>query len=704
MPDVNDANKENADFGLPNGKSEEEFLSEMRERAQWCFDADSALVTLAQKDIKFCDIPGNQWDEYTRNERRGRPCYEFNRARKQVQQIINEEKQNRPSIKIRAVRDATEDDADLRQGIIRNIEASSNAELAYDTAFDFAVKGGKGAWRIKTEWSADDAFDQEIVIETLTDPFMVSLDPSATTFEQRDARFGFVFTVLPRSEFASRYPDADAVSFGTMRGSQSYNWADWWGEDTVRIAEYWFKVPGEREIWLLSDGSTVNAKDAEPLMPLLAQQGVTVLRKRVVKLERVYSCIASGSQILEPPTEWAGENIPLIVVWGNLSRVDGKPYWCGEIRFMRDSQATYNYERSTMIEVIADQPKMPLMAAADAIEGYESDYEQLGVSKRPVLLYNHLAGHPNGGMPQRVAPPAFPVAFAQAAQISAEDISATSNVYPSQMGDRSNEISGRAINARNAQGGVANFGYMDNLAKALRYTGEQLNELIPKIYDTEREIRLMGVDGAAKIVKINHAVQNPQTGQWETANDLSRGKYDITVDIGPSYTTQRMETAEAMSQMAQVPGPFQPLIQYAYLKSLDVPDIDDVQEAARMMLVKQGVLPPSEGDNLPPPHPPQPNPVVMATAQLKAAQAQKAQAEAVQTRVQTEQTIANAPLTVQHAQATAAKDMADAAHSHFKTAKEAAEAAAKIPPLPPNPSIPQMPNRATLPLGSPGQF
>ena len=700
-----DLPQDDASFGLPDGKTADEFLSEMRQRAQWCFDADSSLTTLAQQDIKFCDVPGYQWDDYTKNERRGRPCYEFNRTRKQIQQITNEEKHNRPSIKIRAVKDATEDDADLRMGIVRNIESTSNAALAYDLAYDFAVKGGKGAWRINTEWSDDDAFDQEICIEPFHDPFLVTLDPSATTFERRDARFGFVYTILPRSEFRKRYPNSEIVDFGTLRGSEGYDWNDWWGEDTVRIAEYWYKQPAEKEIWLMSDGSTVNAKEAEPLMPLLAQTGVTILRKRTVRYDEVYSCIASGSEILEKPRLWAGSNIPLIIVWGNLSRIDGKPYWCGEVRYMRDAQTTYNYERSTLVEVIADQPKMPLMAAAEAIEGYEDDYASLGVSRRPVLLYNHLADHPNGGMPQRVAPPTFPASLAQAADISANDISATSNVYNAQLGAQSNETSGVAIHARNAQGALSNFNYMDNLAKAMRYTGEQLNELIPKIYDTEREIRLMGIDGAAKIIKVNHAVQDPATGRYVMVNDLSKGKYDITVDIGPSYTTQRMETAEAMSNMAQVPGPFQPLMQYAYLKSLDVPDIEDVQEAARMMLVKQGMLPPSEGDQPPQPQqPPQPNPLAMAAVQLKTAQAHKAQAEAMATQVKTQQSIQFAPVEAQHSQATAAKEFADAAHAHVKTAREMAEHMAKIPPLPGDPSLQQPPNRAVLPLQQPGQF
>lgn len=633
------------DYGLPDGKTRDEFLAEMRQRAQWALDADPELRAAAVDDIKFCDIPGNQWDAFTKQERAGRPCYEFNKVRQSVRQVTGDQKQNRPSIKIRAVHDATQDDADIRMGIIRNIEAISNAEQAYDTAFEYAVKGGFGAWRITTAYASDDAFEQEILVEAIQDALSsVYFDPSARMIDRRDGRYAFVFDTPTRSEFRTRYPKAEMVSFGAA-GNSGANWNDWWGEETVRIAEYWYKQPGEREIVLLSDGRTVDADTIGLITDELQQAGITEIRRRTVKVDEVYSCICSGSEILEGPTKWAGKFIPIVPNWGDIIRIDGRDYWSGMVRFARDPQKLYNYERSTLVEVIAKQPKQPIFAAAEAIEGYESDYASMGHSDKPVLMYNYLPDHPGGGMPQRSAAPNFPVALANAANMSSDDIKATLGIYDASLGARSNETSGRAINARKQQGDVANYVYIDNHAKAMRYTGEILDDLIGKVIDTERMIRILGPDGKEEMIKVNAAVQDQQTGQWVTVNDLSAGKFETAVDIGPSYTTQRMETAEAMSQMSQVPGPFQPLAQYAYLKNLDVPDIEEVEKAARTMLVKQGLLPPTEEDQAPPP--PQPNPKDIADAKKSDAQAEKYAAEAQKTQVETQSLVEHA--TVRHA-------------------------------------------------------
>lgn len=626
-------------YGLPEGKDEDEFLAEMRQRAQWAMDGDSDLRMLAVDDIEFCDIPGHQWDAFTKQERAGRPCYEFNKVRQSVRQVTGDQKQNRPSIKIRAVHDATQDDADIRMGIIRNIEAISNAEQAYDTAFEYAVKGGFGAWRINVAYATDDAFEQEILVEAIEDALSsVYFDPMARKIDRRDGRYAFVFDAPTRSEFRARYPKAKMVSFGAA--GNGTNWNEWWGEETVRIAEYWYKQPGQNVIVLLSDGRTVDATQIEAITDELAQAGVTEIRRRTVAVDEVYSCVCSGSEILEGPTKWAGKFIPIVPNWGDIIRINGRDYWSGMVRFARDPQKLYNYERSTLVEVIAKQPKQPIFAAAEAIEGYEADYADMGHSDKPVLLYNHLLDHPGGGQPRRAEPPYFPAALANAANLSSDDIKATLGIYDASLGARSNETSGRAINARKQQGDVANYVYIDNHAKAMRYTGEILDDLIGKVYDTERVIRILGPDGKDEMTKVNTAVQDQQTGQWVKVNDLSAGKFDIAVDIGPSYLTQRMETAEAMSQMSQVPGPFQPLAQYAYLKNLDVPDIEEVQKAAREMLVKQGILPPADGEQ--PPQPPPPNPKDVAGAQVEAAKANKYQAEAQRTQVETQGMIEHA--------------------------------------------------------------
>jgi hypothetical protein len=689
--------KDNPDYGLPTKhKSDDEFLAEMRQRAQWCFDAHNQLYEFARRDVEFCDVPGHQWDEWSQNQRKGRPCYEFNKVRKNVQQITNEQRQNRIGIKIRALRDATEQDAEIRMGMIRNIEAVSFAEHAYDTAFDFAVKGGLGFWRIKTQYCDDDAFDQEIRIEAIEDPYSVMYDPSAKRFDRKDARYAFVWTKIPRSEFKQRWPDATVTSFSAGQRSTDWDMNDWWGEQEVRIAEYFFKVPVTITIHLMSDGSTISDEDYKDFGGDLAKKGITHERARKVETFDCYSCIASGTEILDRPQELMTRNIPLVPLWGNLTRTDGKDYWSGEVRFQRDAQKLYNYDISTLVEVIGKQPKQPLFASIQAIKGYEKDYESMGHSDKPVLLFNADPSLPGGGMPQRAVPPQFPQGLAQAAGMAADDLKSTSGVYDATAGRQGNEISGVAINARVKQGSVSNFQYQDNMAKAKVYTGEILLEMIPKVYDTDRQIRILGVDGQDKIVEVNHAIENPDIDEkdpehWITINDLSLGKFDIVSDVGPSYITERMEAAEAMSNLAQVPGPAQALLQYGYIKTIDVPDMDEIKEAFRMMLVKSGQLPPEPGDAPPQPaQAPPPNPLALSKAQLQAAQAAKAYAEASKTHVETAITAQAAPLEMQHTAAV--------------TAKEQAHAISKIPPLPADPTQVQPLANSVQPLAGPTQF
>src|SRR5690606_28579385 len=351
-----------------------------------------------------------------------------------------------------------------------------------------------------------------------------------------------------------------------------------------------------------------------------AQAGIVEQRRRYVQRTKVWHCIVSGAEILEGPSEWPGRFIPLVPVWGEILNIEGRDQFFGAVRFAKDAQRMYNYERSTFIEVLADQPYSPFLAAAASLQGYEQQWQSMHTARPPALLYNHKDANGNPlPPPAREAPPAFPAALAQAAAISSDDIKAATGIYDASLGARSNETSGRAILARQREGDVANFDYIDNLAYALKYDFEIINDLIPVIYDTERQIRIIGEDGAEKVVAVNKPVFDQQTGQWITLNDLSRGRYDISVTVGPSYTTQRLEAAEALMQLANDPTPIGMVAKLGFLESLDTPGLDHLKKAARKLLVAQGLLEPEEGEE--PPPPPEPNPKDVADAEKSASQA-----------------------------------------------------------------------------------
>lgn len=604
------------------GVSKEELHKEMLQRHKACWDYWKPQYDAAREDVEFAFTPDSQWDSWMTETRRGRPMYTVNRVRQALKQITNEQRQNRPQAKVRAAEGGDSDLAEVRQGIIRSIDSQIDAQRAVDTAFLFAVGGGYGVWRINTRYADDGGFDQVIEREEIADPFTVVFDPAAKKKDRRDARYAFVDTKFSRSEFKARWPNAKMVPIDTVTESN----LDWWGEHEVTVAEYWYKKAEQVEIVLLTDGTVHEAADLALIEDELAAAGITIQRRRVIERDKVYQCIVSGAEILEGPNEWAGKFIPLVPCWGELIRLNGKDRFFGATRFAKDAQRMYNYERSTFIETLADQPYSPFMADAASIEGYEAQYQSLRTRRPPVLLYKANPGLPNGGKPSREAPPAFPAALAQAAAISADDVKAATGIYDASLGARSNETSGRAILARQREGDVANFDYIDNLSYALKYDFEIINDLITAVYDTERQIRIVGDDGAEQVVAVNRTVIDQQTGQAVTLNDLTQGRYDVSVTVGPSYTTQRMEAAEAMMQLANDPSPIGMVAKYGFIKNLDAPMLEDVREAARKLLVNQGLLEPAEGEQ--PPPPPQPNPKDVAAAEKDGAAARKAMAEA----------------------------------------------------------------------------
>lgn len=626
------------------------FLTEMRERFERCLDHDKDLRLLALEDIKFTFVPGNQWDTYTQKLRADRPCYEFNKVRQSIRQITGDQLQNRPSGKVIADEDGDEDTAEIYEGIIRNIEAVSHAERAYDGAFNYSCAGGYGAWRITTDYKDDDDFEQDIFIKPIANPFAAFCDPNAKEFDRRDADFWFIKDRMHKSKFEQKYPDADISEY--FSSGEQADLLQWYEGDDVVIAEYWYKVPTKKTIVQLSDGRVVSLEDYTKFESVLAQQQITKKNQKTIDSYDIKMEIVTGTQRLEGPYDWAGKFIPIIPLWGDLINVEGRDIWSGAVRFAKDGQRLFNYEQSTLIELVAKQPQSPLTAPAEAIKGYEADYENLSDSDVPVLPYNYVPGAPNGGKPERIQPAMFPAAWANLSAEASDNIKATLGIYDASLGARSNETSGVAINQRKAQGTVANFVYIDNLAKSLAYTYEILVDLIPLVIDTERVLRILGQDGAKKWITVNKAVQDPQTGQMVVMNDLTRGKYSVTCKAGPSFTTQREELAAAAMQLSNNPGPYGLMWQYVYVSNSDLPGADEVKVWMRQFLVKQGLAPPDENTPPPPPQaPPPPDPAVVAEVNLKGANTALAQAKAEHTQAQTQNVLASIPSNVAHTQA-----------------------------------------------------
>jgi hypothetical protein len=555
-------------------------MKEMRERYKRATDAERDNRVLALDDLRFVAVPGNQWDEKQKKARRNRPCYEFPILRAHWRQVVNDQKKARPGIKVRGLKDATTEGAELRQGIIRNVESVSKASLAYDAAHELLVATGFGAWRVGTEYSDDDGWDQDFCIKPIKDALnSVWADPDAP-LDDCCGEFAFVEEMIPRETFKTRFPDAECVNF---EGSSLYS--DWYGKDDIRVAEYWRKVPVTKTVCLLSDGRSVSAEEYEPIKDELAEEGITCTQVRKVASFKVVSSLVSGAEELEEPKESVFHKIPIVILYANRHFIDGKWVWMGMVRPSRDPQKLLNYNFTAGQEALAKQHKSTPLVTPMMLEGagVKAMWDASNAADAPYLPYTPDPKAP-GGAPSYLTAPPIHNGFVQMGQMSIDMLKASDGIYDASVGARSNETSGVALRERKMEGDTATFDYGDKIAEGVQVTGELVGKALHKVYDTPRVVRVIGKDGAEDWKHLYEEVIDRQTGKKTVLNDLSAGKYDYTVTTGANYDTQRMEFVDMLVQLSHA----NPLVQQALpdliVGSMDFPKADEAAERLKMVL------------------------------------------------------------------------------------------------------------------------
>lgn len=562
----------------------------------------------AQEDIRFARL-NDHWPEKVRKEREleGRPCLTIPMLPPVIRQVVNDARQNKPSIVVHPVDSASDPEtAEIMNGLIRNIEQSSDAEVAYDTALDFAVTGGFGYFRINTRYATDSSFEQDLVIERVANPFSIYGDPHSTAADSSDWNTSFVVDTMPRADFERRWKGAEAVDWATSDYSRLG--APWCEGDQVMVAEYWKREEIKRQIVALSNGDVVDLKRFEANLAQYQAMEVSVIgRPRDVPSHKVTQYIMTGAEVLET-VDWAGKYIPIIPVYGEELFVDGKRHISGIVRSSKDAQRMFNYWRTTSTELVALAPKAPFIGRKGAFETDAAKWATANTDTHAFIEYDGLEA------PQRQPFAGVPAGALQEALNASDDIKRITGIYDASLGAKSNETSGKAIMARQREGDVSTFHYIDNLSRAIRHAGRILIDLIPKVYSTERIVRVLGPSGEQERVPLKTKVVVSKKGddgkmeQIERVFDLSVGQYDLTVKVGPSFTSQREEAATQMIELIRAYPAAAPMIGDLLAKNLDWPGADEIADRMKAM------LPPNlrgEGDA--------PNPEV---EQAKAAMAQ----------------------------------------------------------------------------------
>lgn len=522
---------------------------------------------------------GDQWPDEVKAMRVGRPMQTINRLPAFIDQIIGDARQNKVAIKVYAGEDGDVDTAQVYSGLIRSIENRSNADFSYDTALEQTATFGFGAWRIKTQYVADDSFDQEVVIERIANALNVYFDPASIQPDYSDAEYVIVVDSLSKDEFKQRWPKAAETNFQTDHAE-----IGWTNGDMMQIAEYWYKERTPVTLYLLADGTVTDQKPTAPEM---------VLRERKSEKCVVKMCILSGAEILQS-ADWAGKYLPIVGVNGKEDLVDGKRILRGIVRHAKDPQRMYNYWRTIDTETKALAPKAPVLVTTKQLDGLDDLWSDALSGNMPYLPYNP---DPAAGMPQRLNAGLQDRGFEQAALLAVDEMKATTGIYSAALGEHSNETSGRAILARQREGDTANFAYIDNLSRAIRHSARIIIDLIPKIYDTERVIEIMGVDGQKKLERINSA-RITDDGQVEPVNDLTTGRYDLVVDVGPSYTTKRIEALNMMVEIAKMNPAIMQIAGDLIIKSMDWDGADAIAERLKRT-IPANIVGEEEGEDKP---------------------------------------------------------------------------------------------------------
>ena len=546
--------------------TDEGLLATARTRFALAQEVESRQRERELRDLRF--TAGQQWEDETERMRRAdqRPCLVMNRIPQFVAQIANEAVVNPTGMRAHPVDDRADlETAKIIQGLFRNIEVQSQADVAYWTAYEAAVTHGVGYFRLITEYESPTSFTQVLRIKRIRNRFAVYLDPSHQELDGSDANWGFVVDRMSRSEFCERYRvRPQTLDAWTGTGD------NWITRGEVQVAEYFYREWVEEELVQLADGEIRLRRETQPTD--------LIVQRRRTHLPVVWWTKINGYQVLER-TLWLGSSVPIIPVYGVERDINGEVERTGIAFNLLDPQRIVNYMASAEAEAIGLAPRAPFVGAEGQFEGYEDLWGTANTRNHAFLVYKPVS---SGGVPvpapQRMAVEPAVQAIAQSRMFAVEDMKAVLGIYDASLGAQSNEIAAVAIEKRAQQGAMATARYPANLMIAKRRCAALCLELIPLLYDRATVQRIIGEDDEPKMVQLNQPFRD-ETG-IEQLYDVRRGKYDVVPASGPSYQTRREEAATKIDTLVRAYPPVMAVAGDYLVRNLDMPYSQEI--AARL--------------------------------------------------------------------------------------------------------------------------
>ena len=614
------------------------------------------------EDRRFYSISGAQWEGNLYEQYLNKPKFEVNKVHLAVMRIINEYRNNRITVDF-VSKDGTDDDkmADVCDGLFRSDEQDSGANEAYDNAFEEAVGGGFGAFRLRAVY--EDEYDEEnekqrIRIEPIYDAdTTVFFDLDAKRQDKSDARMCYVLTAMTPDAYREVWED-DPTTWPKGIEQVAFDWAT---PDVVYVAEV-YRVEEASElirIFQTLDGQEekYSEKDFEQdpeLETMLEAVGTKEIRQRRVKRRKVRKYIMSGSKVLEDSGYIAGDQIPIIPVYGKRWFVDNVERCMGHVRLAKDAQRLKNMQLSKLGEISALSTVEKPIFTPEQVAGHEMMWSEDNLRNYPYLLLNTVTdangGETLAGPVGYTKPPQIPPALAGLLQITEQDMSDLLG-KPDAAEEIVSNVSGKAVELIQQRLDMQTYIYMSNMAKAVKRCGEVwLSMARDIVVEPGRKMKSVGLGGELSSIEIGKPMLNPKTGEVEYENDLSNAKFDVAVDVGPASATKRSATVRALLGMIQIaPDPeTQQVLTSMAMMNMDGEGIGEVRAYFRDKLIKMGVIQPTEqeGEKLL---------AEMQAAQQPDPQALYLQAAAMEAQAKAGQAQANTEYTLARAEETRAK-------------------------------------------------
>jgi hypothetical protein len=521
----------------------ESLIEEALERFKWAQEAYSEQRQQSREDLKF--VAGAQWEAQPNTDELRLTVNLLNPF---LRQITSDAREANPSINVIPAGDGADlDAAQIRSGLIRNIEQKSEAQVAYQTALWYAAAGGEGYIFLDSEYCSPDSFDQDLVIKSCNNPEKVFLDPTHEALDGCDSEWGFIIEDISHDAYLRQFPQSKLASKLISNFNELKLPGDWVNEYEVRLAKYWVKEYTTKMIYLVMDPITNETKvvDEKP-----NEEEFVILKKRKSEVVNVKCYLINSVEILDEMS-WPGTLIPIVKVTGDSFYVGGKKIQHGAVRMAKDPQRQYNYFTSRQTEMIDLAPKNSFVGAsgqfANNAEKWANanrvnygflDYTPVSLNGQPVPPPNRVSGLDLSSFQ----------AVASSRSQSLEDLKLVFGLHDAALGRAGNEISGVAIQARDMQSRKSTYQYFDNLLLAMKCLGRQIVELIPFFYDTERTVRIVRADTTEQLIAINSMANNNRY-------DLSKGVYDVIVETGPAYASKREAALEGLTTiMTAVPA------------------------------------------------------------------------------------------------------------------------------------------------------